>query len=520
MKNFILEIKDNKLGFVLNLLIRLSIFYFLAEVMLFQDDPRFAGKAIPIRNLVIVGTLSFLFPFLYFIKKKWKKYPYWFDNIYLSIFWLDMAGNSFDLYDSYFYFDLFPHFLSTGALAAVFYGIFKFRALKAVVIANVIHGLLEGQEIFTDVFLGTHNVRGAFDSTNDLIAGVLGAIIYVWLTSHFLKRKALKLKVFVSVLVVFSVLAMVFHKNIAANFKSIFLISESFSQITIKPLSAFTQAPIHSKIEINEEITADLFVPKEKYTPKSKNKRPAIIVAMGVKTKDADKPVILDFSETLSRLGYVVLWPRLKVLDQGVSLIEDPQTFVTAFNYLEKQDFVDGKRISYIGFSVGSSVAFAAASDPSISDKTNSLIFFGGYYDIFDYLESIHSQSMMISNKRIDWKPNEGATNHINEILENMNLGDLEKVIAAKPPEFKNISPSNFTSEFKSRILILHEKSDGYVPYVESIKLSDNLSKDIDKKFVLINLFEHVQPRGGFSKEILGEIFKLYGFTTEVFLRL
>lgn len=165
-------------GLILNVLIRLSILYFLGEVLLFPDDPRFAGKAIPIRNFIIVITFSLLFPFFYFIKKRWKKYPFWWDNLYLSIFWLDMAGNSFNLYDSYFYFDLIPHFHSTAALAAVLLGAFGFAFWGGVGLTNIIHMLLEAQEYYTDVFLGTHNVRGVFDITNDLLAGILGSIIY------------------------------------------------------------------------------------------------------------------------------------------------------------------------------------------------------------------------------------------------------------------------------------------------------------------------------------------------------
>ncbi len=146
--------------------------------MIFPDDPRFAGKAIPIRNFIIVITLSLLFPILYFWKKKWGRYPFWWDNLYLSIFWLDMFGNSFNLYDSYFYFDLIPHFHSTAALAAVALGAFNFSFWAGVGFANVIHMLLEAQEYYTDVFLKTHNVRGTFDTVNDLTVGLLGTIIY------------------------------------------------------------------------------------------------------------------------------------------------------------------------------------------------------------------------------------------------------------------------------------------------------------------------------------------------------
>src|ERR687898_2171642 len=98
------------IGLAANVLLRLSVVYFLAEVLLHPDDPRFAGKAIPIRNLIIVSGLSLLFPALHVVGRRWKAYPVWFDDLYLSIFWLDMAGNSFDLYNRFSAFDLIPHF--------------------------------------------------------------------------------------------------------------------------------------------------------------------------------------------------------------------------------------------------------------------------------------------------------------------------------------------------------------------------------------------------------------------------
>lgn len=174
------------MGLLLNILTRASIFYFLAEVLLFPDDPRFEGKAIPIRNFIIVITFSLLFPVLYFWRKQWngpawlttKKYPFLWDNLYLSIFWLDMAGNSFNLYDTVFYFDLVPHFHGTGALSGVLAGAFGFSFLAAAGFANIIHILLEAQEYYTDILFKTHNVRGTFDVVNDLVVGVVGSLIY------------------------------------------------------------------------------------------------------------------------------------------------------------------------------------------------------------------------------------------------------------------------------------------------------------------------------------------------------
>jgi hypothetical protein len=163
-----------------NVLLRASIGYFLAEVLRNPDDPRFAGKAIPIRNLIIVGGLSLLFPALHVVRRRWRRYPVWTDNLWLSLFWLDMAGNSFDLYDRYTHFDLIPHFHGTGASAVALQRGFGLTRGRAFAIATALHSALEAQEYATDVFFGTHNVRGWWDSVGDLAAGFLGALAYLW----------------------------------------------------------------------------------------------------------------------------------------------------------------------------------------------------------------------------------------------------------------------------------------------------------------------------------------------------
>jgi hypothetical protein len=176
-------------GFALNAFLRASIAAFLADVLRHPHDPRYEGKAIPIRNLIIVGSLSLAFPLLYVRERKrfkWRRYPVWPDNLYLSIFWLDMAGNYLDLYDRYTHFDLIPHFHGTGALAGVLLNGFHMPPLAAIGATNTIHGLLEAQEYLTDVFFGTHNVRGAWDSWGDLASGFLGTLVYAGASLPFL----------------------------------------------------------------------------------------------------------------------------------------------------------------------------------------------------------------------------------------------------------------------------------------------------------------------------------------------
>ena len=494
------------MGLVLNILIRLSILYFLGEVIFLPDDPRFAGKAIPIRNLIIVLTMSLLFPFLYFLKKRWEKYPVWLDNLYLSIFWFDMAGNSLDLYDSYFYFDLFPHMHGTGAIAAVFFGAFGLSPLFTILAANGIHMLLEAQEIFTDVFFGTHNVRGAFDSINDIIVGIMGTLLYVGIL-HLWKKSWHRriLKYGVISFAILALVAMFSHKAVSAHIKSFLFISQQFN-LPIKPLYNVTGTPSEEMVEFetkNGKRSALMFVPGKRFAPaEEKFKKPVLIITFGVKNLDKDRPLIIDFVKNMARLGFVVFWPQPPSGATRETFYENPKTFVSAFRYVESIDYVDKERISFLGFSVGSSVAFVSAADPEIHDKVHGLVFFGGYYNGFDYYTSITAKTQVVDGKIIDWEPAEFSVQMTKSIFGTKNKED----------GIKNVSPHMFINDYKTPILILHEKADNYVPYTESIKLHEALPKEYVKAYHIANLFDHVQPKQGLSPTTVKEYMKLYWF--------
>ncbi len=324
------------------------------------------------------------------------------------------------------------------------------------------------------------------------------------------------------------VLAVFFARPIVSHIKVLLLISEEFPQIPVKPLKILTASPRHQEMELDSpygKIKADLFIPKQG------GLTPALILAMAVKTAEKDRPIVLGFAETMSRLGYVVIWPRLKILDEGVSSFEEPETFITAFKYVEALEGVDEERISLVGFSAGSSVAFAGAADERIRDKVRGLVFFGGYYDISDYLESLVTKKSAFKDTTIDWQSAEGAVSHTREVLTAKNAEGILKALASETSEefrtlFKSvkkeeitglekISPSESINNFKARIFILHDKSDVYVPYLESAKLNEALPNEVNKTYLLVNLFQHVQPKKGFSFGIIGEFVKLYGFLYE-----
>jgi len=299
------------------------------------------------------------------------------------------------------------------------------------------------------------------------------------------------------------ILLVVFQKPLVSYTKALLFISQELPQIKIKPLHFITREPEHEKIEFQNlagnKVIADVFG----------DKGPAIILTMGVKTAPKDKPLILDFADTMARLGYIVMWPRLEVLEAGKSRFEDPETFITSFEYLantKRSQRVNKPRISFIGFSVGSSVAMVAAENPLISGKVNSFVFFGGYYDIFEYLKALKNGT--------DWQPAEGAVHHVGEIVSETGI-DLEE----DKEILDRFNPSKNIKNFKAKIFILHERGDTYVPYTQSEKLNQALL-EIGKKpeaFHIANLFEHVKPSpgAGLTTQTIQELLRLYLFVVK-----
>jgi hypothetical protein len=168
------------LGWLTNLTLRAFIGFVLADALRRPDDPRYAGKGIGTRGLVMLPA-SLLVPSMRRAREVRGRYPVWTDDLYLSIFALDLAGNFLGLYDRYTHFDVIPHLHGTGAATWVVAELFDLPALSAVGVAQLTHICLEAQEYYSDVLFGLHNVRGTWDTVGDLLAGAVGSAAYAGL---------------------------------------------------------------------------------------------------------------------------------------------------------------------------------------------------------------------------------------------------------------------------------------------------------------------------------------------------
>jgi hypothetical protein len=167
------------MSLALNILLRASILFFTLDSFINAGDDRYAGKGLSIRNLVIVVVFTMVFPALYFVWKKWKSYPTGFDNLYLSIFWLDMFGNFIDVYNTVNIWDTLPHVHGPGGLALIFRALAKRSVLEATGASNMLHAGLEVQEYIGDLMFGTQNVQGPGDTAHDIACGLIGSWAYV-----------------------------------------------------------------------------------------------------------------------------------------------------------------------------------------------------------------------------------------------------------------------------------------------------------------------------------------------------
>ncbi len=108
-------------------------------------DHRFAAKGIGSRALLVVPAASVAMPLVWTHSRR-LPYPFWMDDLFLSIVALDLAGNLFDLSDGYEHFDLIPDAHGIGALTVLAAWLLRSAMRRAAVVATAGHALLEGGE--------------------------------------------------------------------------------------------------------------------------------------------------------------------------------------------------------------------------------------------------------------------------------------------------------------------------------------------------------------------------------------
>lgn len=339
----------------------------------------------------------------------------------------------------------------------------------------------------------------------------------------------------VIILAALIVLAVIFRAQLATGTRTTLFILQVFPQVPIKPLGWLTRAPDHRHVTFSTpagEVVADLFLPRPWIGSPAGHSEPAVVVAQGVRIPPGARSGFLGLGDTLARLGYVVLFPQLRRLAEGHTGLEVPDTYVRSFLFLRTQRDVNPRRISFAGFSVGSSVALVGASDPRINRQVHALVFFAGYYNIFNYLVSVATKHDPFRGHDVAWSPDPSAASQIKGILRDKGAQGLLPIFRAHTvaaaqrflrgasrrdrERMQRYNPASHLRGFVAPTFILDDRHDTFVPYVESEKLEEALPRRQVRAVLLTDVFHHVMPGPGGLGRLAGGFGGIFSFLYQV----
>ncbi len=320
-------------------------------------------------------------------------------------------------------------------------------------------------------------------------------------------------------------------------FTSAAFLPDLMVDLPVRPVTWFTSDPVRERITLHyadgKSMPADLYRPPH-------GQHGAMVFVMGAPPLEPDDSRLERLADSVARAGYVMLVPFSPDLEREFIAREEPEAYVAAFEYLQRQSFVDPDRIGFIGVSVGGSLALIAASDARISADVDFLISFGAYYDALDTLAAVTTGSIYYGDRREPWDPrrhtekvmakqliarleDRGDRDLLGRVfvdLEDVSSEDLaslkpvgvdayeflsnrdparvpeliERLPAAFLDDMRALSPSLRLDGIQAEVFILHDRSDRYIPYVESRRLRDRLAGHPNLHYTELSVFEHVEP--------------------------
>lgn len=320
--------------------------------------------------------------------------------------------------------------------------------------------------------------------------------------------------------------------------KALILLPEVVPNFPIRPLKFISKNPNIEEVTIKtveqKEAKADL------YRPADNKKHPAVVFTLGTMVTRKDTNVTR-FAQALSRLGFVVLVPDLPDFISGFVWTDSVERLVSSIEFLDKQVFVDNKKIGFAGFCVGASASIIAAENENISDKVAFISAVSPYFDLFSLSEATTTRLAEDGKGGWEvWEPHpltvqsvqKGFINYLPDaqerqlltglfleqkgikkeqiedlsvkafyvysFLSNSDKAKMSQLWQQLPDDgrklLSTLSPSSRIGQLKAKLFVLNDKKDTYVPKIEGEKLARSLPKN-QVHFVAVDSFEHVNPK-------------------------
>ena len=291
--------------------------------------------------------------------------------------------------------------------------------------------------------------------------------------------------------------------------------------------------------------------------------REGVVVIPGVGDNRADSQLV-NFSLGLARAGLVVMDMTTPTLLNYALSYQDGDAVVQAFKALASWPGVGARRAGIIGFSAGGALASFAAADPRIRDQVAFILCFGGYFNTTTLLRTFGRRALDVNGKLQPWHPQyvpievlantiapllpfeEGSrlinalspggtplssdelaqfspdTVAIYHLLNGDEPAQADANIAALSAPIRTLldqlSPDRVIGQIRAPIYLLHDRSDEYVPYTESIAFDAALNRmHHAHDFALFGIFQHVEVQSNLNPgQLLGDGLSLYRILNEV----
>lgn len=372
-------------------------------------------------------------------------------------------------------------------------------------------------------------------------------------------EKGKKIFYFVILLIVVLLIGVFYNPWVKVAFRTFLLSTEVNPNFPLRPLKLYKNT-VEKNLEVDTKIGK---VKIDIYKPNAKPPFPAVLLTLGTIVSKEDEGLVR-FANALSKTGVVVMTADLPDLTAGYIFTESIDATADLFKYLESQDYVDKKALGMGGFCGGASVVIVAGAQESIKDKVNYLVAVSPYFSALNYSRAALTgdikgsarkwQTGQVIRKSFVWgytayiddnvlrdkiradllggavideaQLNEidGETRAIYLFLKNSEPGKFDDLYSQIPRGGKkiisDISPESSIKNLKSKLFLLNDGKDTFVPKEETLRLREVLDKR-QSVYAQVDSFEHVRPGIRLRRwEGVKQAFKLYVFLYQVFLQI
>ncbi len=335
--------------------------------------------------------------------------------------------------------------------------------------------------------------------------------------------------------------------------KVLLVLPEVFPDPPARPLTWLTAPPRREEYHYDfpgGHVDTDL------YLPAGGGRHGAVVLYGGVFALRRE-PTMVRFAEALSRAGAVVLVPESEGLLQGDITPAEAAGLLQAVSYLANRAEVDARRIGVFGFSAGGSLVLLAAEDEQVGGQIAFVNVLGAYYDVLDLVRAVASRSFQRDGEAVAWEPAAvtrwefahlliaalpdaadraelgrafdsqppqalvtpdalSPTGRLAlELLRGTTPDRVDTIVAALPASTREqltaISPNSGVARIRTRVYLMHDRADSYVPYTQSRALATALPPGTLRHYSEFDLFGHVMPNRQLPPQVLvRELAKLF----------